>query len=809
MVWWCLGLAVCGVAVVGRAGAREVLPPSGAQEGRGPTTPPLRIERVETVGKPVREVKLHLSAKPGEVTAKRLPAQEGAPERIYVDVVGAQAGPPMQRAITVPGPVRQLRVGQRDTTTARLVVELTAETPFTIDTKGRVATLRLGKVQALNAQVTSPVAAPVASPPKAGATPVVQAPIAQPVTQAAPSAEVETMPAAVAPMSTMPIALASTPFQVVGRCRLLTPALDTPLYADDASASLRDTLARWQTEGSLPDAPLPGVPASAAAAHLAADALLVRAAMGQDDPLAAIAAYERAARDFPDFADAPRAQLMAGIAALWLDLGPEASSAFGLFLDRFSSHTLAPYARIGQATALRIRHRAKEAARALAAVLPSATGDVRCEAQLEEARQAATPERAATLYRTLAAQCPQTLTMPSALHDLAAALAAAGSRGEARAILAAPRARRGIDEDAALDLLAGTLAQEDGDLDAARAAYERVLGRRAGKKLITEAEMRLALLDGPRRALDRIEKLAAEQGTPDVRAGLLVEASRTETQAGRYQQALALLDRAVQVDPAIEGRADTERAAVLRIWVAKLAAASDWTGIAVVYAGWSTQIRRIATADDRLAIAGAFDRLGLPVVSADLLQVGVTSGDPPARIAFAEAALRNGDVPGARAIVTKLEPRKLDPALAARLGRVRARIALADGDLANAEIGLAAYPDADLAAEVARAEIAAGDTATASGAWDDAIAAYRRVLGGTATGPTRTAAAAALARVALARGDAALAAVALDEVAANGSPLLRRVAGALAPSVPPSAQLSAPVEAPGDVPLAEEASVAR
>jgi tetratricopeptide (TPR) repeat protein len=795
---------VWGVGVVGARA--EVLPPSGAQEGRGLAASSLRIERVETVGRPVREVRLRLSAKT-DVTAKRLPAQDGAPERIYVDVIGAQVGPKVQRMLAGSGPVRQVRTGQRDTTTARVVVELAAETPFTIATKGTVATLRLGTQTPPAAKLASAVVAKSEArterktepKPKADAKPepqpVPQAAAAEPQPAVEPSAPPSTAPM----MSTMPAPLAASPFQVVYGVRWIPPALDTALYADDACASLRDMLARWQTDGTAPDAPMPGVPGSAAAAHLAADALLVRAAMGQDDPLAAIAAYERAARDFPDFADAPRAQLMAGVMALWLELGPEASSSFGLFLDRFSGHALAPYARIAQATALRIRHRPKDAARALGAVLPSAAGDVRCEARLEEARQArdpAAPERAATLFRGLAIECPQTMTMPQVLRDHASALAAAGARGEARALLAAPRTSRGADEDAALDLLTGTLAQDDRDLNTARIAYERVLGRRASKTFITEAEMRLAVLDGPKRALDRIEKLAAEPGAPGVRASLLVEASRTELQAGHYQQALAVLDRATNVDPAIEGEADAQRALTFRTWVGNLAEVSDWTGIAVVYAGWSTQIHRLATADDRLVIAGAFERLGLPAVAADVMRVGVTSGDPSARIAYAEVALRDADVPGARAAVVKIEPRKLDPALAARLGRVRARIALADGDLQGAETGLAAYPDAALAEEVARAQIQAAETATSSGAWDDAIVMYRRVLGGTATGPTRTSAAAGLARVALARGDAALAAVALDEVTATGSPLARRIAAAIAPPVPAAERVSAPVDVP-------------
>jgi tetratricopeptide (TPR) repeat protein len=744
------------------------------------------------VGKPVREIRLRLSG-PAEPTAKRLAAQDGAPERIYIDVP-AQIDPAVQRTLTGTGAVRQVRTGQRDTTTARVVVELAAVTPFTMTTKGRVATLRLGTPEK-NAQ---PVAA--ASPAAVAAAPVPKTAVlasAQVVTAAAeaPPAPVEAPSmSSVAP----PPQLAATPFQVLRGVRFLPPALETPLYADEASASLRDALGRWQSDGTIPDAPLPGMPASAATAHLAADVLLVRAVNGQDDPLAAIAAYERAARDFPHFGDAPRAQLMAGMVALWLELGPEASSAFGLFLDRFQSHALAPYARVAQATALRLRHRTKEAKRALVAVLSSAEGDVRCEARLEEARQArdgGTPAQAATLFRGLASECPQTMMMPSVLGDEAAALAAAGARTEARQLLAAPRPSRGVEEDAALDLLAGTLAQDDQDLDGARMAYERVLRRRASRKVISETEMRIAVLDGGKNAAGRLQHLATESGTPAVRAALLLEASRTQTQAGNFEAALAILDDASRLDPPSERQADAERTIVLRTWVAKLAAAEDWAGIATVYAAYTTNIHRLATADDRLVIAGAFERLGVPAMAATVMQVRVTSADPPARIAYAEVALRADDVPGARGATAKLEPRALDPALAARLGQVRARIALADGDLAGAATGLAAYPDPALADEVGRAEIVAGDTATASGAWDEAIATYRRALVGPGSPPVRTAAAAALARVALARGDGALAAVALDEVGAGGSPLARRVAAALVAKVPaPAVPMSAPVD---------------
>lgn len=743
----------------------------------------------------MREIRLRLSG-PAEPTAKRLAAQDGAPERIYIDVP-AQIDPAVQRTLAGSGPVHQVRTGQRDTTTARVVVELAAVTPFTMTTKGRVATLRLGTPE----KTTQPIAA--ATPAAVAAVPAPKAILAsaQIVTPAA-------APPVEAPMASPvpPPPLVATPFQVLRGVRFLPPALETPLYADDASASLRDALGRWQSDGTMPDAPLAGMPASAAAAHLAADVLLVRAANGQDDPLAAIKSYERAARDFPHFADAPRAQLMAGMAALWLELGPEASSAFGLFLDRFPSHALAPYARVGQATALRIRRRTKEAKRALDAVLSSAEGDVRCEARLEAARQArdgGTPAQAATLFRALGAECPQTMMMPSALGDEAAALAAAGARPEARRLLAAPRASRGAEEDAALDLLAGTLAQEDQDLDGARSAYERVLGRRASRKVISETEMRIALLDGGKHAAGRIQHLATEPGTPAIRAALLVEASRTQARSGNFEAALSTLDDASRLDPPSERQADAERAVVLRTWVATLAAAEDWAGIATVYAAYTTNIHRLATADDRLVIAGAFERLGVPAMAATVMQVRVTSGDPPARIAYAEVALRAGDVPGARAAITKLEPRALDPALAARLGRVRARIALADGDLAGAARGLAAYPDAALADEVGRAEIVAGDTATASGAWDEAIASYRRALAAPDSPAVRTAAAAALARVALARGDGALAAVALDEVGAGGSTLARRVATALAAKMPAPVE---PMSAPVDV---EEASGVR
>src|SRR5206468_1041074 len=283
-----------------------------------------------------------------------------------------------------------------------------------------------------------------------------------------------------------------------------------------------------------------------AALYLAADFAYLAAAAGAGDYLAAVTGYERALREAPDFPDAARGRFMLGQANLLLGFGPEAGAAFADLVRHDPQSPLAGDARLGQAAALRLRRRPTEARRLLDAVLAEASGALLCRARGEEvaeARAAGSPAEAARAYRRLVAVCPAALQDPVTRGDYAEALAAAGDRDAAQAVLAAAPPPG----DPRLDLLAGRLAADAGDVEAARTAYERVLGKRASDAVVTEAKMRLALLDAagdPARATAALLGLAGEAQTPALRAALLGTAADTAARAGRFEEALGLLERA-------------------------------------------------------------------------------------------------------------------------------------------------------------------------------------------------------------------------------------------------------------------------
>src|SRR6266567_7465939 len=131
---------------------------------------------------------------------------------------------------------------------------------------------------------------------------------------------------------------------------------------------------RWVRGAAAPDAGVRAEPRSAAALFLAADLTLLRAAAGGGDYESAATAYERALREAPDFADAARAWFLLGQAELALGFTPEAGAAFRELVRRFPASPLLDDARLGQAAALRLRRRPREARRIVEAVLAHACG---------------------------------------------------------------------------------------------------------------------------------------------------------------------------------------------------------------------------------------------------------------------------------------------------------------------------------------------------------------------------------------------------------------------------------------------------
>lgn len=790
--WWLCCWAAVGAATGGWAAAEEVLPQLGA--GRGPGVPPLRVERVELVTAPALAVRI-VSSGPVTPAVRRFATDGRTPERVVVDLPRTVLGPAVARATPGQGAVAQVRAGQFTPDTARVVVELRAPAAHEVDVQGAAVTVRVaaGEPAAAPAAPKAPAAAAVPAktkvqrPPAGGAAATVRpAPHPAAAAEWGPDEQPRTTDAAPLPAATpppAPIDPAVSPFLAIGGgARLLWPAVPDARDASDDAAPLREALARWRADGTLPpDAPAP--PRSVAAALLAADVRLVRAVAGQGDALEVLAAYEGAARVAGDDPDAARAALMQGAVAEWIGLGPEASSAYGRFLERFPGHPLAPWARLGQAAALRLRRRHREARAALDALAPGAGSALACAASLERLRlQRALSDTGGTLAtaRDLAARCPDVVGAPGGLREVADALAAAGAPDEARHLLLAERAPRAPEEEAALDLLAGQLAWEAGDAETARLAWERVLGRRVPRATRLDAERRITALDpDPRRGADRLVELAGEPQPLDGRVGLLVEAAEAKARAGALDEALVLLDRAAALGPDAAATADARRAAVLGRVVAAMRAAQDWSGLVTLYAAHTTTLRQLADPACRQALADALAHAGLTAQAAELLAPLALTRDPIARVAYAERAMEAGDTAGAREALVRLDATALPPDVAARVAHLRARLALAAGDPAAAAAALAAHPDAALSAEVARAWVVAGDAAAASGAFDDATRDYQQALAVPGGGGARRAAAMGLARVALARGDVSAGATALDEAARDAGPLVRRAAAAL------------------------------
>jgi tetratricopeptide (TPR) repeat protein len=779
--WWSW-LAVAVAVAVGVASAGDPVPDAGT--GRADQGSPLRIERVEVLGQPHPAVRLVLSA-PATPSAHALPpVRAGAPERVYLDVPGAAFDSRVRRVIPGAGPIRRVRTAPQAGGTARVVIETARRLPFTLASAGDGVTVVF------------------ATPPDTPAKPDVPAAVerAAPVAAVVPAAPPE--PAATP--ATTP-ALAS-----IDGTLFLWPALDDPAYAETAASPLRQALEAWR-QGGRPQRPLPA-PASPAERYLAADLAYLRAASGDGDLLAARQAYEQALRAAPDFPDAPRGALMLGLTNLALGFGPEAGAAFRRLVERHPESPLVPLARVGGAAALRLMHRPEQALRAIEAVLPAATGGVLCEARVEQAADASALGRAteaADALRSAVALCPELLARRGLLRAYAQVLADGGARTEARRLLAGPHPALGVEEEARLGLLAGTLALADGDEAEARARWRAVAsGGATPPAERAEAETRLAELDAtrdPAAAAAALTRLAEATAAVPVRLEALLAAARASAAAGRADEALALIDRASHLGPDGAAKAAAARSALVSRWLHDADARGDAAGVVSLYATYATTIEAQASAEDRLVIARALAALGLHASARRVLE-GIHDRTPEVTAALAEEALAAGDLAAAGAAAASIGS-DADPAIVARARRVAVRVALAAGD---ADVAAAALPPDDplLRAEVAEALLArpegaararavlapaladgaappavllaAGDAAAAAGDWAAAADAYGRALDAETTGPMRVRAAAGLARTALARGDGGGAAAALARIGSLDDAVVGRAVTAVA-----------------------------
>ena len=582
------------------------------------------------------------------------------------------------------------------------------------------------------------------------------------------------------------------------------PALDAPEYGGADAAPFREMLERWKA-GERPRG-LPTAPRSAAARYLAADLTFLAMTTRRCAGFAALDAYERALRTAPDFADAARARFMVGATDLALGLFPEAAAAFAHCATRHPAVALE--ARIGQAAALRRGGRPVEARRVLDGVLAQARNETLCRARREEAL-ATTPVERAAAFTALAKACPRALSSAGFAREWAEALVAAGDVETARRLLASPRPPLGDEEEGRLHLLAGTIAA---DPDAARLEYERVRSLHVLPALSLEAEMRLALLEtahDPARRAARLGALAGRDAPKALRAVLLGAAAEASAEGGRFDQALALVDRS----PPGAAEADVRRGRIVARWIAALAADGDSAGVATVYAAYTTAIETRASAEERLSIGRALGALGLHAAAVRVLRRGAREpGGAALRAALAEEALASDDLDRARAAAARVLADLPPPDVATRARTVLARAALRAGNVDAAATIAAEGSDLELRAEIARALLprpdgaarasalllplptdedvpadallAAGGAALAESAWSLAAETYRRALAVAPDGPARAEAAAGLARAARGSGEHAASARALATLAdvedGRDAALFRRVAATVA-----------------------------
>jgi tetratricopeptide (TPR) repeat protein len=733
--------------------------------GRKAPSPPIEIRRVELWREPVPTLRIHTS-RPVRPAIASVPADGRSPARLVIDVP-APATARATRSIGGFGVVRRVTVASHGKGGTQIVVDLAEPCPHRIRLDGRLAAIELA---APNAAVT-PAAAPDAT--SAGSMPQ----LAVMTTENAPAAaEPEVAP-------TASFATAPEPVLTIERgARFAWPDLDAPYYRDANAAAERVALKAWRQ----------GTPTldqltrhdGAAALYLAADVTYLRTLLGRDEPLAGPLAYERALREAPTFPDAPRALLMLGLANLRCGLAPEADMAFARLQHEHPESAYVPAATLWRATALRQRHRLDDARTALAPLLARTPPTLRCDVLVEQAeiaRGESQPAEAMRLDEQLARECPRQAELASMIEARAATLLAAGRRPDARALLAAPAAALPIDDQARLLVHAADLAREDGDLEGARQALDRVLGLHVSAAMRVIAQAHSARLDAfvsPDRAVTALEALAAGAPTPAVHAEVLAQIAETLADAGRFEDALARLDRSDEIDSAARRQLVEHHDAILARWIGAQAAAGDPVGIATVYASHRTAIDTRASRATTLQVAGALGAVGLPAAALRVLRLRQPPDDPEFSLTLGEAGLAAGQAAAARDVLERIGPGGLAADVAARRARLAERVAIADGALD----GVTVPDDPAAVRELAAAWLGRGDAALARSGWDEARAAYGRARAVATARDQATAASAGI--VAASAGAGGGVTPVVDDLAAIDEPLVRRGVALLAATRP-------------------------
>lgn len=197
------------------------------------------LQRIDVESGSALTVRIRLSA-PVVSRAATLPAGGGAPNRLYIDLPGAQLGPSAAPVVGGAGTLLRVRSGQFDATTARVVLDLAAPVPFAVESDGTTVTVRLeppaqvvrAPRPARVAETPTPPPTDMAevSPPGAPALPppVAVAEVPAPPVAAPPPVVAE----AYLPPSPPPAAAPSTPASL--------PARTLPVIVVDAGHGGRD-----------------------------------------------------------------------------------------------------------------------------------------------------------------------------------------------------------------------------------------------------------------------------------------------------------------------------------------------------------------------------------------------------------------------------------------------------------------------------------------------------------------------------------------------------------------------------------------
>src|SRR6266404_4460586 len=168
------------------------------------------LDRIDVAGDEAAAVRLHLSA-PVSATAHRLPAEGGAPARIYIDLSGAALGAALPHVLAGAAPVVRVRASQFDPTTVRIVVDLERRVPFVLRQMDETITLELEAPAPMAAAIEPPTPTPSAAAPE----PPAPAP----------------MPAAIEPPAPTPTAAAPEPPPPAATAAAIVPPTPAPTAA--------------------------------------------------------------------------------------------------------------------------------------------------------------------------------------------------------------------------------------------------------------------------------------------------------------------------------------------------------------------------------------------------------------------------------------------------------------------------------------------------------------------------------------------------------------------------------------------------